>query len=100
MYNTIIVTTDCEHEDLTIQSLKKAEKLSDKGRVILMHVLEAIPTYALVEVPMDLMPDLVPATKKCLNEWVKKSGVNAEIKSAKVVLIIKSLIHRKKIKQI
>ena len=51
MYNTILVPTDFYHEELTIQSLKKAEKLSDKGRVVLLHVLDSIPTYILAEIP-------------------------------------------------
>ena len=79
MYNTIIVPTDFSHEELTIESLKKAEKLSDKGRVILLHVLEAIPAYALVEIPVDLIPDLLPKTRDTMKAWVKKSGVKAEI---------------------
>ena len=43
MYKTIIVPTDFSNEESTIQSLKKAEKLSASGQIILLHVLESVP---------------------------------------------------------
>jgi len=79
MYNTIIVPTDFSNEESTIQSLQKAEKLSDNGRIILLHVLDSIPAYALVEIPVDMMPDLVPQTRDALKELVFLSKVKAEI---------------------
>lgn len=66
MYNTIIVTTDFSDEASTIQSLKKADNLSDSGRIILLHVLEAVPY-------------LVSQTRETMGQWIKKSGVEAEI---------------------
>lgn len=66
MYNTIIVPTDFSNEEHTIQSLKKAETLSDKGHIILLHVLEDVP-------------HIVSTTRTTLAEWLKKSGVKAEI---------------------
>lgn len=79
MYNTIIVPTDLSDEEQIMKSLKKAETLSDKGRIILLHVLDAIPAYALVEIPQDLMPDLVPKTRDTLKKWIDISGVKADI---------------------
>ncbi len=79
MYNTIIVPTDFSNKESTIQSLKQAETLSDNGSIILLHVLEAIPAYALVEVPLDLIPDLVPKTRDELKELALLSKVKAEI---------------------
>lgn len=79
MYKTIIVPTDLANEDQIIKSLKKADKLRDDGKIVLLHVLDAIPAYALAEIPVDLMPDLVPKTKETLQKWVADSAVNAEI---------------------
>lgn len=79
MYNTIIVPTDFSDEESTIRSLQKAEKLSDNGRIILLHVLDSIPSYALVDIPTDMMPDLVPQTRDALKAIVFLSKVNAEI---------------------
>ena len=66
MYNTIIVPTDFSNEELTIASLKKAEALSEKAHITLLHVLE--------HVPHDLSQ-----TRETLNDWLQKSGVKAEI---------------------
>ena len=66
MYNTIIVPTDFSDEESTIQSLKKARKLSDNGRIVLLHALEAVPYD-------------ISQTRETLGEWMKKSGVEAEI---------------------
>ena len=79
MYKTIIVPTDLSNEEQIIQSLKKADRLLDEGDIVLLHVLDAIPAYALAEIPLDLMPDLVPKTKDTLNKWVADSGVTAKI---------------------
>jgi universal stress protein F len=66
MYSTIIVPTDFLDEEATIRSLTKAEKLSDGGRIILLHVLEAVPY-------------LVSMTRETMDQWIKKSGVDAEV---------------------
>ncbi len=66
MYNTIIVPTDFLHEELTIAALKEAEALSNKGHIILLHVLEHVP-------------HTLSKTRETMNEWLKKSGVKAEI---------------------
>jgi len=79
MYNTIIVPTDFSNKESTIQSLQKAEKLSNNGLIILLHVLDKIPAYALAEIPTELMPDLVPKTREALKELVILSKVKASI---------------------
>ena len=66
MYNTIIVPTDFSSEELTIQSLKRAELLSNKGNIVLLHVLESVPY-------------IVTKTRETLRQWIKVSGVEAEI---------------------
>lgn len=79
MFNTILVATDLSHEESTIKSLKKAEKLSDNGRIILMHVLDILPAYVLAEIPENLIPDPVPQTRDALKAIVLLSKVKAEI---------------------
>ena len=79
MFNTILVATDLSHEESTIKSLKKAEKLSDNGRIILMHVLDILPAYVLAEIPENLIPDPVPQTRDALKAIVLRSKVKAEI---------------------
>ncbi len=79
MYNTIIVPTDLSHEESTVHSLQKAEKLSDNGRIILLHVLDAIPAYAKAAVPDDIMLEVAPHAREILKGLVNRSRVKAEI---------------------
>ena len=67
MYNTIIVPTDFSNEASTIQSLKQAEKLSENGRILLLHALEQAVGYDISQ------------TRETLGKWLTKSGVKAEI---------------------
>ncbi|MEH6457457.1 MAG: universal stress protein [Cocleimonas sp.] len=83
MYNTILIPTDFSDEESTIQALKKAERLSDDGRIVLLHVLADIPAFVLVELPAHIIQEQVPQTKKTLTEMVKKSGVKADIEVRK-----------------
>jgi len=83
MYNTILVPTDLSDEELTIRSLKKAEKLLGDGRIVLLHVLDDIPAYVLIELPAHIVDGQVPETRKELEEIVKKSGVKADIEVRK-----------------
>ena len=79
MYNTVLIPTDFSHEEGTIQSLKKAKKFSDNGRIVLLHVLDAIPAYALVGLPDNVVKDQIPLTRQKLKELVEKSGIKADI---------------------
>ena len=78
MYNTIIVPTDFSNEEMTIKSLQRAKQLSDSGRIILLHVLDKIPKYALTEIPTNIMQDLVPKTRDSLRELIYLSKVEAK----------------------
>lgn len=83
MYNTILVPTDLAHDELTIQSLKKAELLLDDGQIVLFHSLDAVPAFALIELPDEIIERQVPDTRKKLQQLVDKSGVKADIEIRK-----------------
>lgn len=78
MYNTILIPTDFSHQEGTIQSLKKASTLSENGQIILLHVLDAIPAYALAAFSDDMIKNVVPNTLQSLNNLIEESGVKAE----------------------
>ncbi|MGK0272967.1 MAG: universal stress protein F [Cocleimonas sp.] len=78
MYNTILIPTDLSDEDSTIETLKKAEQLSNNGRVELLHVLDAIPAFSMVELPIHLMEQQLPKAREKLSQMVEKSGVKAD----------------------
>ena len=83
MYNTILVPTDFAHEDQTIQSLKQAEKLAKNGRIVLLHVVDEIPAYALVELPDNVAKDQVAHARKELHEIAQQAGVHVDIEIRK-----------------
>ena len=78
MYNTIIVPTDFSNEEMTIKTLRLASELSDSGRIILLHVLDRIPEYALTEIPTNIMQELVPKTRDSLRELIFLAKVEAK----------------------
>ena len=67
MYKTIIVPTDFSDEESTIQSLKRADKLSENGSILLLHAVEEPAGYDISQ------------TRETLGNWLTKSGVEAEI---------------------
>ncbi|MEH6457454.1 MAG: universal stress protein [Cocleimonas sp.] len=79
MYKNILIPTDFSNEDATIDSLKKADQFSSDGHILLLHVLDVIPAYALVGLPKDLVQNQIPQTHKILKDIVEKSGVKADI---------------------
>lgn len=87
MYNSILVTTDFVHDEQTIESLHKAKKLTDNGRIVLLHVVDDIPAYALGELPENIIfnitDDQVKHAFKALKEIAKKAGVAAQVEVRK-----------------
>jgi len=79
MYKNILIPTDLSNEEATTDSLKKAEQFSDGGQILLLHVLDVIPAYALVGLPDDLVQNQIPQTRKKLMGIIEKSGVKADI---------------------
>lgn len=83
MYNTILVPTDFAHEDQTIQSLKQAEKLAGNGRIVLLHVVDQIPAYALIELPDNVAVDQIKHAREELQKIAKEAGVHADVEVRK-----------------
>ena len=83
MYNTILVPTDLAHEEQTIESLQKAKKLADNGRIVLLHVVDDIPAYALGEIPENVIGNITEEQVKHkfteLKEIADRAGVAAEV---------------------
>lgn len=83
MYDTILVPADFAHDKQTIESLQKAEKLLSSGKIILLHVLDDIPAYALIELPDGIESDHLAGAKKDLQAIADKAGVKVEIEVRK-----------------
>lgn len=79
MYNTIIVSTDFSDQESTIQSIKHAKELSSNDRVILLHVLELIPSYALEQLSDDLIADVHPKSHELMKRLSDRAGADTKI---------------------
>jgi len=83
MYSTILIPVDFEHNEQSLQSLKKAEKLLGDNEIILLHVIEEVPEYILAQIPDDIrLPKISKVTEE-LKELVKESGVKARVEVRK-----------------
>lgn len=83
MYDNILVPADFAHDQQTIESLQKAEKLLSNGKIILLHVLDDIPAYALIEMPDNIESDHLAGAKKDLQAIADKAGVEVEVEVRK-----------------
>ena len=83
MYNTILIPVDFAHDEQSIQSLQKAEKLLGDNEIIALHVVEEVPEYIMAQLPDDFRFDKVEQATKDLKELVEKSGINARVEVRK-----------------
>ncbi len=83
MYQTILVPTDFVHKEQTIAALQKAKKLTDNGRIVLLHVVDDIPAYALGEIPeniiVNIAEDQVRKAFTELQEIADKAAITAQV---------------------
>ena len=83
MYNTILIPIDFAHDEQSIQSLQKAEKLLGDNEIIALHVVEEVPEYIMAQLPDDFRFDKVEQATRDLKDLVKKSGINARVEVRK-----------------
>ena len=83
MYDNILVPADFAHDVQTIESLQKADQLLSNGKITLLHVLDDIPAYALIELPDGIELDHISGAKKDLQAIADKAGVKVEVEVRK-----------------
>ena len=83
MYDNILVPADFAHDVQTIESLQKADQLLSNGTITLLHVLDDIPAYALIELPDDIEIDHISGAKKDLQAIADKAGVKVKVEVRK-----------------
>lgn len=80
MYKKIIVPVDVGALDKGEKILAKAGALLDPaGEIILLNVLEDMPGYLAIDLPVDLMENALNENKAKLVELKEKSGLNAKV---------------------
>jgi universal stress protein F len=80
MYKTIILPIDLSQSERNPAALAVAKKLVDKGgRIILVNVVEDIPTYVAAELPAGFVENSMEDARKDLAAVAKKARPKAEI---------------------
>nr|WP_272210046.1 universal stress protein [Marinicella sp. W31]MDC2875903.1 universal stress protein [Marinicella sp. W31] len=80
MFKKIIVPVDISVLDKGLDILSKASELLDPaGQIVLLHVVEEIPSYLAIDVPVDLLDSAVEDARDKLQELRSRAGVDAEI---------------------
>lgn len=80
MYKKIIVPVDVGALDKGEKILAKAAALLDAdGEVVLLNVLEDMPGYLAIDLPVDLMENALGENKAKLVQLKEKLGLNAKV---------------------
>ncbi|MBX9467575.1 MAG: universal stress protein [Rhizobium sp.] len=80
MYKKIIVPVDPAAADVGERTLTKAKSLLDAGgEIVLLTIIEDIPGYLAIDVPVDLIEGAIKDAKAKLVELKEKTGVTAHI---------------------
>ncbi|MGV1917331.1 universal stress protein [Rhizobium sp. 22-785-1] len=75
MYAKILVPVDLSNADKAERMVRKAEALLDQGgQIVLMNVVEDLPNYLAIDVPMDIVENAVRDAKSQLALLKKKSA--------------------------
>ncbi|MDQ1197963.1 universal stress protein [Agrobacterium sp. SORGH_AS 787] len=84
MYGKILVPVDLSNASKAERAVKKAEALLDQGgQIVLMNVVEDLPGYLAIDVPMDIIENAVKDAKSQLAVLKEKSPhiASTEIRS-------------------
>ncbi|TCT37642.1 universal stress protein [Martelella mediterranea] len=80
MFKKIVVPVDVAVLDKGMDILKKAAELCDPdGEIILMHIVEEVPSYLSIDVPVDLVDKAVTDAKDKLHELKARTKIDAAI---------------------
>ena len=80
MYKKILVPLDPSHMEKANATLDLAEHLkADDGQLILLSVVEEIPTYVASQIPNELLVNARKHAKDSLQTLVKDRGMKADI---------------------
>ncbi len=80
MYKKIAVPIDLSHVHSGVKAVRIAQKLlDDGGKVLLINVVEDIPTYIAAELPVNMLDDSKNQSLTELRKTAKSVGLDAEI---------------------
>ncbi len=80
MYKKIEVPIDLSHVNSGMKAIKIARKLLDEGgKIVLVNVVEDIPTYIAAELPVNMLNDSKEQALSELRNAAKSVGIDADI---------------------
>lgn len=80
MYRKIIVAVDVSSIEKGERTFRKAAKLLDPdGEIILLNVVEDVPTYVAIELPADMIEDAMKDGHERLQALVAVTGIPATV---------------------
>lgn len=80
MYKKIIVPVDCAALDKGEKILRKAASLLDTGgEIVLMTVVEDMPGYLAIDLPVDVIENAIKDSKAKLVELKERTGIAARV---------------------
>ncbi|MBO3759337.1 universal stress protein [Ciceribacter sp. L1K23] len=80
MYKKIIVPVDCGQLDKGEKILRKASALLDAGgEIVMLAVVEDMPGYLAIDLPVDIVENAIKDAKAKLVELKEKTGIAARV---------------------
>jgi universal stress protein F len=80
MYKNILVALDLADQAMDFKLLAAADVLAAEGaKIKCVHVVESLPTYALAQVPDDVMPRVLAIATADTEERLDATGVAAAV---------------------
>jgi nucleotide-binding universal stress UspA family protein len=80
MYKTILVPIDLSHAEAGEKMIDIAKRIGEEGaRIILINVVEDIPTYVAAELPSGIIEKSKERAREALEEMVREANVQASV---------------------
>lgn len=82
MYKTILVPVDLGHPELCRKTLAIARKIGgDQGRIVLLNVVESIPSFVAAELPDGMMARNLSQARAELSALAQEAGAESDVRS-------------------
>ena len=80
MFKKIIVPVDIATPEKGLDIFTKAASLMDEGgQIVLLHVVEEVPTYLAIDIPVDMIENTANEAQDRLTELRARTGIDATI---------------------
>jgi nucleotide-binding universal stress UspA family protein len=82
MYKTILVPIDLAHPEHGKEMIALAQAVAtDEARIVLLNVMEAVPSYVVAQLPAGLHAEQAKKAKAALADLARESGAEVDVQS-------------------